>query len=260
MKSEREATLKVLVYLREIDRRNLFAERGFSSLFDFCTKELHYSEAAAHRRISSMCLLRALPEIEPMVESGSLSLSTLAAAQSFFRAEKIKDRVRVISPSLTEISVVLEDKTLKEIEELRGLLARSNIRLNLRETLVFSIKSTLERYRPKVPKKPLPMPEVNEQVPSCKKKPREKPSRFIPAEVKRQVWYRDNGECGYISLETQRKCTSRYNLQFDHIVPHAKGGRSEYNNLRLRCSTHNQEEAVKIYGLDNLSKYIPRLR
>ena len=48
---EREATLAVLERLREIRRRQLHLEIGYSSLHEFCVVELGYSDGAAYRRI-----------------------------------------------------------------------------------------------------------------------------------------------------------------------------------------------------------------
>src|SRR5437879_6503065 len=61
---ERELTLEVLHFLREIERRRLFAQRGYSSLHAFCVEELKYSDPAAQRRIQAMRLLRDLPKTE----------------------------------------------------------------------------------------------------------------------------------------------------------------------------------------------------
>jgi hypothetical protein len=60
---ERRLTTQVLELLREVDRRRLYAEQGFSTLFEFVVKGLGYSEASAARRINSMRLLKELPEV-----------------------------------------------------------------------------------------------------------------------------------------------------------------------------------------------------
>ena len=56
---ERALTTEVLEFLREVDRRRLYAESGYSSLWEFCVKELGYTEGSASRRISSMVGARA---------------------------------------------------------------------------------------------------------------------------------------------------------------------------------------------------------
>ena len=67
-----------------------------------------------------------------------------------------------------------------------------------------------------------------------------KQSRYIPAQIKRLVWTRDQGQCTYICPETKKKCGSKHFLQIDHIHPYSLGGSSELSNLRLLCAGHNQ--------------------
>jgi 5-methylcytosine-specific restriction endonuclease McrA len=71
--------------------------------------------------------------------------------------------------------------------------------------------------------------------------------RVIPADVKRAVWKRDEGQCTFVGTGGHR-CGSRTPLEFDHIVPVARGGASCISNLRLRCRAHNQYEAERLFG------------
>ena len=64
--------------------------------------------------------------------------------------------------------------------------------------------------------------------------------RSIPAEVKREVWRRDQGCCTYVDRHTGRRCGSRFFLEMDHIVPVALGGGAAPGNLRLRCAAHHR--------------------
>jgi 5-methylcytosine-specific restriction endonuclease McrA len=75
------------------------------------------------------------------------------------------------------------------------------------------------------------------------------PSRYIPASVRRAVWERDQGRCTFISI-TGGRCRSRRFLECDHIVPVARGGKATVENIRLRCSAHNQYEAERAFGVD----------
>ena len=61
---ERRTTNLILNYLQMVETRRLYAEMGYPSLFEFCTRELGYSAAAAYRRIESMRLLKSLPLVE----------------------------------------------------------------------------------------------------------------------------------------------------------------------------------------------------
>jgi 5-methylcytosine-specific restriction endonuclease McrA len=71
--------------------------------------------------------------------------------------------------------------------------------------------------------------------------------RHIPARVKREVWKRDHGRCTFVG-DGGHRCDSRRDLEFDHVVPVARGGEATSSNLRLRCRTHNQLEAERLLG------------
>ncbi len=72
-------------------------------------------------------------------------------------------------------------------------------------------------------------------------------SRYIPAEVKRLVWARDQGRCSYVNPKTGRRCGSRYMIQMDHIKPFALGGLSTKENMRLLCAGHNRFRARQTF-------------
>ena len=68
--------------------------------------------------------------------------------------------------------------------------------------------------------------------------------RAIPAAVKREVWRRDRGRCRYVDRTSGRRCGSQHLLQIDHVVPYARGGGAEPNNLRLLCAAHHRYRHV----------------
>ena len=71
--------------------------------------------------------------------------------------------------------------------------------------------------------------------------------RHIPASVRRAVWQRDGGQCTFVS-DLGRRCAARTRLEFDHVVPVARGGTATVGGLRLRCRAHNQYEAERVFG------------
>jgi 5-methylcytosine-specific restriction endonuclease McrA len=78
--SQKERRLKVLVllYLSEIDKRQLYLPMGYSSLFDFCTMRLRYPRATAARRIRSARAAAMYPEALDMLISGEINITTLS--------------------------------------------------------------------------------------------------------------------------------------------------------------------------------------
>lgn len=71
-------------------------------------------------------------------------------------------------------------------------------------------------------------------------------SRHVPMEVRRAVWERDGGQCTFVSASGKR-CEARRFLEFDHIDPVARGGVAKVDRVRLRCRTHNQLEAERVF-------------
>ncbi|MDI9804079.1 hypothetical protein, partial [Citrobacter koseri] len=53
VQTERELLTEILHHLREIERRRLFSQLGFKSLYDDATKKLGYADDQAARRISA---------------------------------------------------------------------------------------------------------------------------------------------------------------------------------------------------------------
>jgi len=72
--------------------------------------------------------------------------------------------------------------------------------------------------------------------------------RHVPAAVRRAVRARDGGRCTFVA-GNGRRCEARGKLEFDHVVPVARGGASTPGNLRLRCRAHNQYEAEQAFGV-----------
>ncbi len=56
-------------------------------------------------------------------------------------------------------------------------------------------------------------------------------SRHIPHPVKIAVWQRDQGKCV--------QCSATSYLEYDHIIPHSKGGANTVGNVQLLCRKCN---------------------
>ena len=63
-------------------------------------------------------------------------------------------------------------------------------------------------------------------------------SRFIPREVRQRVWQRYGGRCA--------DCGANQYLEFDHIVPVAKGGSNSDENVQLLCRNCNLKKSDRI--------------
>jgi hypothetical protein len=181
---ERQITAKLIDYLSEINRRLLFLKLGYSSLFEFVTKELGLSEGAAQRRIQAMRLMRDLPETRKSYETGALSLSNAAKLQSYFQASKksgkpksiiekqvilknsenqsqskceqmlmqlspelpTPERTRVLSPQLRELKFAISEELFVKIERLKTFLSHSHPNATLAELLEVLVTQSLAKF------------------------------------------------------------------------------------------------------------------
>jgi hypothetical protein len=254
---ERLLTAEVLRMLQEIERRKLFAARGFSSLFQFCVEFLGYSESAAHRRIASMRLLAQIPTVEEKIKEGSLTLSNIAQAEAFFKAEaKVNHKL-----TLEEKQVVLEKlegKSSREAEKELLSLSSCPEALTQKEKVRpvsethYEVKfyadqelmNQLEQLRGLLAHRDpnmttaeliaelakIAMAKLRPKKPDTKldslptpevkaSKPKEETprSRYLPAQVKSRVYHRDGGRCTFIDPKTGRKCGSTFGLEYDHV-------------------------------------------
>lgn len=256
---ERELTTKILHHLKEIGHRKLYSDLGYTSLFDYCLRELGYAESAAIRRIQASRLLGDLPQIEEKIENGSLSLTNLALLNQFFRNSEIinadqklaimakvenkskkecekvlftisgnelpivKDTIKRVSKYKTRYNVTLSDKTSEAIEKVKGLLNKT---LSLDDLILLMANRTIEILE----KEKFKLGRTKILPPPAHVK------RVISSTVKKEVYLRDQ-KC--------TKCGSTHRLQFDHQLPFALGGDSSVQNIRLLCFNCNQQARIR---------------
>jgi hypothetical protein len=142
----------VIRQLREIARRRLDAQLGYSSLHKFCMEELKYSSGSAWRRIKAMEALGDLPELEAQVAQGDLTLASVSQVQSFCdQKEKTLEEKRAILAQVTQLSKRETERVLAAIaplperpEKIRMLDQES---AELRVTLDSATVAALDRIR-----------------------------------------------------------------------------------------------------------------
>lgn len=273
---ERELTLAVIEHLREVQRRRAFVDAGYSSLWDYVTQGLRYSDGAAKRRIDALFALRENPELEAPVREGTLTLSALSQVQSFARKQRLRQperaalfgsmqgkstrqverelatlapeatlqRQRAVSESHTELRFAVSAELLEKLKRLQGLCAHKlKDAGSYAELLEMLADLGLEQLDPARDRRA--------SAPKLRGTPKlaNEGTRHIPAALRRQVWREAHGRCTH-----QRegvRCPSRFALQVDHIQPYALGGSStDARNLRLLCRQHNLRRALKPLARD----------
>jgi 5-methylcytosine-specific restriction endonuclease McrA len=94
---ERETILDVVLHIAELDRRRLYLNLGYATLFDYCTRQLKYSASAAGRRIQAARCIRRFPSVIELLRTGRVNLCTLslvAGVLSEENHEKLLTQIR----------------------------------------------------------------------------------------------------------------------------------------------------------------------
>jgi hypothetical protein len=283
--SQRELTAKLIVYLAEVEHRRLHLVAGYSSMFEFCVKELRLSEGEAFRRLAAARLGRKFPMIHALVASGSVHLSALALLRprltqgnhaelleavrgkskreveallaARFPERDAPARVRAISPERFRIEFTASTELREKLERCLDLSSHANPNRDLTfviERAVELLLAKLERERlgkaerPRTTTSAMPSARTSAETPSANPA-----SRRITTATRRSVFARDGNRCTYVSPDGNR-CNATAFLEIDHIIPHARGGSPEPENLRVRCRAHNRLWAEQAFGRPHVDR------
>jgi hypothetical protein len=315
-KNETDATLELLKYLVQIDERRAYATLACSSLFEYVNKILGYSEMQTSERVNSVRLMRAVPEAKLKIQAGHLSMSTASKVHRFLKQEQkggkpksndetiaiiekcsgqskrevektlfaqssdealvLKEQIRTVSDSLTEIKFLISDSTFDKLQEVKNLIGNDSLK-DLFDQALDALLAQTKKKKGMEPKCTFPgkldSASVSEVCPQFHVKPAQASekeervgdndeenkthgkvlsresatrSRFIPISIKRVIISRSGNQCEFIDEKTKQRCTSKYQLQFDHYpIPFAQGGKNDAANLRNACFQHNQKWAME---------------
>ncbi|MCX6117900.1 MAG: HNH endonuclease signature motif containing protein [Proteobacteria bacterium] len=181
-----------------------------------------------------------------------------------------KERERVITETAIEVKFVMTDKLKTKLDDARALLGPKGAQMSYAELFESLTDLSLEALEKKrfgqkrieaekkagaaealsiaekqnhLPKKSavLAASKVKVQQTKINTANEKSNARYISADLKRQIWKRDRGQCV--------QCHSKHNVQYDHVIPVAMGGLSRLDNLRLLCFHCNQRASEKIFGL-----------
>ncbi|MBX3019059.1 MAG: HNH endonuclease [Bdellovibrionaceae bacterium] len=118
VRTERKITHLILECIAEIDRRQLYLDKAFPSLFEYLTQAHGYSAGAAQRRISAARLLKEVPQVAAKIEAGQINLSQIAlTVQTIKQAEK-QFSEKMDSEAKLELLEKLEAKSFVETQQI----------------------------------------------------------------------------------------------------------------------------------------------
>jgi 5-methylcytosine-specific restriction endonuclease McrA len=97
---ECQTTADAIRYLAEIERRGIYRDAGFSSLFTYLTIELGYSEGSASRRCRAVKCYQDSPEsVYELLRSGRVTLTSLAEVTPVITSENREAVLKAVEGS-----------------------------------------------------------------------------------------------------------------------------------------------------------------
>ena len=155
--------------------------------------------------------------------------------------------MRAVSEGQWSLRVTVDRALRDDLETLAALLSHKVRKSDLAAVLHEAIRCGLEKHGKR----------KGAVKPARKAAPRATPPKnpaTITAEVRRQVWERDQGRCAWTSPDGKR-CNSRWQVEVDHVDAAARGGKATLDRLRLLCRLHNHLHAEEVYGREHMRKY-----
>jgi hypothetical protein len=123
--NERKATHLVLLHILEIEKRKLYLDLGYGSIFAYLTQQWKYSEASAYTRISSARLLRQIPSVTSDIAAGSINLTQLCSLQKCLKEKQNTQRPQIGEEEKVFTLNVIEQLKNKNGSETKRILAET---------------------------------------------------------------------------------------------------------------------------------------
>lgn len=279
VRNERRITNELLRHLSLGEQRRVYLEENYSSMYQWLTAGLGYSNTAAQRRLDAARLLKWVPEAFGDLEEGTLNLTNLARAQTVIASEERRSGVQLSRQERASVVQRLEKKTTFEAErELLSIFPDAapalkpdskkvvtaditRLSVNCRNEMLIDLQRVREILSNKMPHATdgdliahvlAAFVERHEERTTAAVDPCVKLSKV----KRRKILMKQAGErCQWVNEETGERCPSRFRLEEDHRIPKALGGGDDLSNMRILCRAHNQMMADRIFGRAKMDRY-----
>ena len=159
--------------------------------------------------------------------------------------EQFKDKTEPLGAERYKIQFTADQTTHEQLQEPRALMRHQVPDGDVAKILAKAIAALLAQIRKQK--------FANTSSPKARRQS-DRPSRHIPAAIRRTVWERDGGRCTYVSAGG-RRCGSKEFLEFDHADAWAWTRGHSVGEITLRCRAHNQLRARMDFGEVHMAKF-----
>ena len=236
---------------------------------------------AEEKRIGHKISREFKKELLSQIEEKPIYEAELALAQAMPEAKPAHETRRVRPNGNVDLTLSADPELMALVEEVRALNAHDPAFANATEVLRALCKEHLERFHPayKKPRKSragkdstrkqntddspstedraadqafrgeakdkdataLPHPDSAAELPRVMRERRKQHS----VEIDCALWTRAGSQCEHID-ENGVRCSRKFHLQKDHIIPWSLGGSDELENLQLLCRPHNLAKGARV--------------
>lgn len=270
--SERKITHLILWHINEVETRRLYSVIGFSSMMDYLVEHLKYNSSSAYERLQASRLLRKIPQLSEKLEEGSLNLTQLVQVNVCINKEaksgndvsleqtvQIFENIESLNKFETQKALAIEFNQPIQMHEIIKPQRDNSVRMELSfseeemellkqakeflsHTLPDGTWAQVITYLAKQQVRKV-MGKTDQSKPHSAKSTQSFPAAGIRKAIKistrRELLNKANHCCEYVDPISKKRCSGKFQLQIDHIVPLALGGSNEESNLRVLCRTHN---------------------
>lgn len=241
----RMQTIELLEILGEVNRRKLYCDLGYGSLFYYIVRELKFSESQAGIYCNIIyAKINEIKSVINMIVQGDLSLDGASQAGSVIRENRVME--------LEEKKKIIDSfKGLNRVESrahgdaLKGRLPPKNkVTIIIDSQLQYKINQLKKKYN-------LPeLMEIREILillldKELTQKVEIRENKTITPKTKTLLKIESAHQCQF-RLPNGYRCQETRNLEIDHRIPRALGGSNHPSNLRVFCRQHNQRSAIRM--------------
>jgi hypothetical protein len=271
---ERQGLARFLVFLAEVERRDLHLQNGYSCLKDLCLRGLGFCAETAKKRIWASHAAMKFPLILEYLAEGRLHFTGVCLLIRHLTSENHRELLEKAAELKTEAQIswwlagLFPKETPQDWERLIPLDGdKAELRLIIDKELVSLLERSREIHKHKIPNgsalriiKRALREDLKRQDPLQRRERRQKKevievtstsnSRRVPCGTADNAGIASNDHCNFVS-EGGVQCTERAGLENDHCFNWAWGGSSKDPQcIQKLCFGHNRWKGRRDFKKD----------
>jgi len=118
VQKERTLLHVILEHIKEVERRELYLAKAYSSMYAYLVQEMKYSGSAALRRLEAARLLKDVPSLSQEIQAGNVNLSQIGELSRALKDKERREQRKVSSEKKAELIAKISQKSLPESQQI----------------------------------------------------------------------------------------------------------------------------------------------